>query len=155
METEEARLHNPLLVELLNPQCIHGKKSTFLQYFIELLDDQGLSSFNCDNVDVVCEKWIGIIDEDTSEGGRIDVFIDVFIDDHKQQIIIENKIYAEDQPLQLLRYRNAYPHATILYLTLYGDDPSNVSTGNKEINYHTVSGCEMSFPVIQLSYSGA
>src|SRR6056297_3305457 len=99
METEEARLHNPLLAELLNPKGTHGKKNIFLQYFIELLDQKSLTTFNYDDASVECEKWIGFIDSDISEGGRIDVFID----DHKQQIIIENKIYAKDQPNQLFR----------------------------------------------------
>lgn len=135
METEEARLHNPFLAELLNPKGSHGKESTFLRHFIDLLDNQELASFDCGNATVECEKWIGSIDTDTSKGGRIDAFIE----DYQQQIIIENKIYAEDQHQQLLRYRNAYPNATILYLTLYGDEPNEISTDSKKINYNTVS----------------
>ena len=45
-----------------------------------------------------------------------------------------------------MRYRNAYPDATILYLTLFGDDASAVSTGNKEINYCTVSYDQLILP---------
>src|SRR6056297_1956376 len=90
METEEARLHNPLLAELLNSNGIHGKKSVFLRHFIELLDLKSLTSFDYENATVESEKWIGFIDSDTSEGGRIDVFIV----DNKNQIIVENKIYA-------------------------------------------------------------
>lgn len=56
----------------------------------------------------------------------------------KYIVIIENKIYAGDQELQLERYRNyaekAYRGFTLFYLTLDGCEPSEWSTGEKQDN---------------------
>ena len=54
----------------------------------------------------------------------------------ENQIVIENKIDAGDQYNQLLRYYNQYPKptSTLLYLTLYGSNPSKDSIGHLEIN---------------------
>jgi len=46
----------------------------------------------------------------------------------KNQIIIENKIYAGDQYGQLLRYSQYAPDADIIYLTLDGKAPDKSST---------------------------
>ncbi|MDF1512394.1 MAG: PD-(D/E)XK nuclease family protein, partial [Anaerolineae bacterium] len=61
--------------------------------------------------------------------------IDIFIADNETAIILENKIYAPDQPKQLQRYYRAikkqgFQHVIIVYLSLYGDDPGAESMGN-------------------------
>lgn len=66
-----------------------------------------------------------------SEGGRIDILIST----KDRAIIIENKIYAQDQEKQLVRYHNYakryYPKGfVILYLTLDGHQPSAYSCGD-------------------------
>lgn len=48
------------------------------------------------------EKVIGNRNEDATEGGRIDMAIAV----GSWLLVIENKIYAQDQDRQLLRYAN-------------------------------------------------
>ena len=69
-------------------------------------------------------------------------------DKYKQTIIIENKIYAGDQPCQLLRYNNfarrteKLPNEKyiILYLTLHeGGQPSEGSIGNEPFEYFCIS----------------
>ncbi|NJN97281.1 MAG: PD-(D/E)XK nuclease family protein [Anaerolineales bacterium] len=50
-----------------------------------------------------------------------------------QAIILENKIYAEDQPGQLARYyesvqKQGFEDISVIYLTLNGDNPSEQST---------------------------
>jgi len=47
-------------------------------------------------------------------------------------VLIENKIYAEDQRCQLVRYRNYDPKAHLIYLTLDGVIASEWSTENEE-----------------------
>jgi hypothetical protein len=68
----------------------------------------------------------------TKGKGRIDIFIET----EKNVIVIENKIYAGDQEKQLNRYKKFldkkyknYKNYKILYLTRYGTEPSEYSTG--------------------------
>jgi hypothetical protein len=49
------------------------------------------------------------------------------VKDGKNSIVIENKIYAEDQNQQLIRYYNKYPNAIMLYLTLDGKEAASKS----------------------------
>ena len=45
-------------------------------------------------------------------------------DDAGRQIVIENKIYAGEQENQLGRYQAFAPNATLIFLTLNGDEPT-------------------------------
>ena len=62
------------------------------------------------------------------EGGRLDIICQ---DRNSNKIIIENKIHAPDQINQLLRYHNYDKNATLIYLNLYGGEPTELSLGNK------------------------
>lgn len=83
------------------------------------------------------EHIIGIEREKLTSGHR---FIDINIVTENFEIIIENKIDAGDQMAQLsdyLRYaEDAYPDKTILviYLTLTGYEPSEVSISRDEVD---------------------
>ena len=79
--------------------------------------------FNVSKVQVEQEKYIGPTTE--KKGGRIDLILS----DGNNSLIIENKIYADDQTNQLLRYHNYRPTAKLVYLSLYGDKPSKKSLG--------------------------
>lgn len=138
LRTEEVRLHSAFLAELLNPQGTHGLSSLFLEAFLKRLglpnDYLDVNKVSNDNK----EKIIGPVTE--KEGGRIDIIIE----DGKHAIIIENKIYAEDQKNQLLRYYNygkeKYQDGFILiYLTLDGHEPNKCSLGNKRFDYACLS----------------
>jgi hypothetical protein len=116
-------IHSAIIAEFLNPTGTHGLKSKLLKCFIETLgDDFKIHDFNCEKARVRTEC--------STEDGRIDILIE---DDKDKAIIIENKIYANDQPEQLKRYdryaakkyKNGYQ---ILYLTLYGDNASEQSS---------------------------
>lgn len=58
-------------------------------------------------------------------GGRIDIVIE---DVMRRRILIENKIYAGDQENQLTRYRNFDRSARLYYLTLFGVNPTNLTS---------------------------
>ena len=141
--TEEVRLHSAFLAELLNPQGTHGLSSLFLKAFLKRL---GLPNNYLDVYKVSQdnkEKLIGPVTD--KEGGRIDIIIE----DGKHAVIIENKIYAEDQKNQLLRYYNYgkenYQDGFILiYLTLDGHEPNECSLGNKRFAFVCLSySCEI------------
>lgn len=113
--------HSAIIAEFLSPTGTHGLKSKFLESFIQLLgDDFTVENFNYEKSKVRTEH--------PTEEGRIDIFIE---DNQNKAIIVENKIYAGDQPEQLKRYnryaeryKNGYQ---IIYLTLWGNDASEQS----------------------------
>jgi len=124
IESSEVVTHSRFLTELLNPNGSHGIGDTFLKLFVDQLD---IPDFNTKTATAKSEISIGEKTDET--GGRIDIVIS---NQSGRKIVIENKIYAVDQPNQLLRYRNQYPDATLLYLTLNGKKPSDYSKGKGE-----------------------
>ena len=132
MSTDEVHTHSAFIAELLNPQGSHGCGDEFLKAFIEIIP--GLEGFEIETVRAKAqvELSIGRINEDYTEGGRLDII--AYTDIHA--IIIENKIYAGDKYNQLLRYHeyaeSRYKNNNrILYLTLDGGSPSEGSTGKQ------------------------
>ena len=118
LESKEVRLHSSLLAELLKPNGMCGVGNAFQKAFLAIL---GLPENYIVDGRVSVELSIGTTTD--TEGGRIDIIME----DGNHAIIIENKIYAQDQPAQLLRYtnfaRNNYPHGyRLLYLTLDGKE---------------------------------
>lgn len=136
--SEEVRLHSSFIAALLDPKADHGCGSDFLKAFCTECDvsfsDVG---FICEHAIISVEFNAGRIDNDYTEGGRIDILIEQF--DKQKAIVIENKVYAGDQQNQLSRYKNYceksanYPDWKILYLTPDGHEPSEFSSGSKEI----------------------
>lgn len=110
--------HSAIIAEFLNPNGSHGLKSKLLECFVETLGDNFIiENFNFEIARVRTEHSTG--------EGRIDVLLE---DNQNKAIIIENKIYASDQPEQLKRY-NRYAQAykngyQIFYLTLFGNEAS-------------------------------
>lgn len=132
MEASEVRMHSAFLAELLNPIGSHGQKDVFLRLFIEAFcfKENCLDSASCK---VEVEKHTAFMNEERTEGGRIDIII---TDRANKHIIIENKIYAGDQEKQLLRYYNYSNTADLFYLTLNGNAPENGSKVNLEEGIH-------------------
>lgn len=123
LESSEVRMHSAFIGELLNPRGSHGQKDIFLKLFVDAFCFKGII-IDTASCQVEIEKHAGFINEDRTEGGRIDIFIS---DKNNNHIIIENKIYAGDQHNQLVRYHNHSQNADILYLTLDGSPPSEQS----------------------------
>jgi hypothetical protein len=130
LESSEVRMHSAFLAELLNPDGSHGQKDMFLKLFLNsfCFKNNPIHSESCK---VEVEKHTGFITEQGTEGGRIDIVIS---DKFNHQIIIENKIYAGDQLNQLLRYHKYSPNADLIYLTLDGNEPSDLSKNDLSIN---------------------
>lgn len=146
MDSNEVKMHSAFLGELLNPNGSHGLKDEPLKIFLDLLNGKfnEIDSKENDNkfeldtktVTTIVEKHIGITNEDKTEGGRIDIIVE---DKNKKAIIIENKIYAIEQPNQLIRYNNYSKNAPILYLTLHGDAPTSHGELKQNIDYFNIS----------------
>lgn len=123
LESNEVRLHSALLAELLRPNGMSGVGNAFQKAFLAIL---GLPENYIVDGKVSVELSIGTTTD--SERGRIDIIME----DGNHAVIIENKIYAQDQPAQLLKYtnfaRDNYPHGyRLLYLTLDGKEASDDS----------------------------
>ncbi len=111
MESDEVKTHSRFLAELLNPKGSHGQKDVFLKKFIDRFE---ILDFETENAEVFVEFYIGEVTPNS--GGRIDILVR----NKSDVVMIENKIYASEQPNQLTRYRNYRPKGNLLYLTLDG-----------------------------------
>lgn len=139
--------HSAIISNLLNAKGKHGQKDLFLKLFIQIVKEKyNLSNFlnendfddtkiaildqiNTVNSIVEIEKHVGKVDYETAEGGRIDIIVS----ERAYNVIIENKIYATDQPQQLVRYYKYDKNAPIFYLTLLGDLPNESSVKTADV----------------------
>ena len=123
--SDEVNLHSNFIASLLDPNGDHYKGDLFLKLFLETcgIDDFGI---------------------DTSRATVFKEFkhIDIYISDGKKHIILENKVYAKDQPTQIARYIETIQNEgaevkdediCVLYLHPDGKLPDNQSFGD----YHT------------------
>ncbi|MDE3738567.1 PD-(D/E)XK nuclease family protein [Pseudomonas resinovorans] len=112
--SDEVNLHSRFLAFLLNPKASHNCGAELLQHFLSTMEIEGFDVTNAtvqteyQNIDVLIRNPAG------------------------QAIIIENKIYAGDQPEQLVRYHQCMVNEGCkqiwtLYLTLDGHEPEEHS----------------------------
>lgn len=137
VDANETRLHSAFIADLLNPLGSHGLDDIFLNLLLkDVLPDN--FEFDTKKVSVEVEKNIGFINDDGTEGGRLDIFLS---DRNNSQIFIENKIYAGDQKNQLIRYSNYNKKAVIFYLCLAEKEVDNFSCGNlvKDKDYYLIT----------------
>ena len=125
--TSDEISHSRVIAMLINPCGEHNMGYSFLKLFIETIAGEKWSDDEYCHSEVETEK--------SSKSGRVDILIS----SGKRQILIENKIYAQDQDRQLMRYHEDYPDASILYLTLKGIEPSGASA--KGLNMGTDYKC--------------
>ncbi|WP_316819463.1 PD-(D/E)XK nuclease family protein [Pedobacter gandavensis] len=113
---DEVHLHSRFLYELLHPKGMHGMGTAFLEKLLELLE---INEFSLKNVQIQKEHRN----------------IDLLITNETQAIIIENKLWAVDQPAQLQRYYDhisskGFKDIRIYYLSIDGKDAEAHSIGN-------------------------
>ncbi|KFF22842.1 PD-(D/E)XK nuclease family protein [Chryseobacterium sp. JM1] len=131
MENNERYTHSAIIGELLNPYGSHNFGNLFLKEFLNCVS----CDFCIDQIEVITEEYVGL-----QLGSR--TFLDIVIKDKKNGnvILIENKIWAEDQVNQLERYQSSYRNSdqTIFYLTPFESNYYNTSFSNyTKISYHT------------------
>ena len=85
--SDEVNLHSNFIASLLDPNGDHYKNDLFLKLFLEMC---GIDDFS--------------IDTSTATVFKEFKHIDIYISDGKKHIILENKVYAKDQPTQIARY---------------------------------------------------
>jgi len=126
----EVNLHSRFIGKMIDPNEKHFQETLFLEKFLNILK---IYDFDLSNSTVYIEK-------DN---------IDLLITDNKKFIIIENKLMAEDQPCQIIRYINKIiknkkikptgdivKDIIVVYLTLKKDRiPKNHIVENNYIYY--------------------
>ena len=126
-EHDEVRLHSRMIASLLDPSGEHYQSTLFLDKFLEVLDitDFNINSKNCS----VYREYKNI---------------DLYITDGNKHIILENKVYAKDQPKQIKRYIDEITKkenknlklndVLVIYLSLDRIEPSRNSLDDLSIN---------------------
>lgn len=126
MENNERYTHSNIIAELLNAKGSHTFGNKFFELFLEQV---GISDFSTSNYEVLTEEYVGSIS--CSDGSSMRTFLDVVVKDKNtgKVILIENKIWAEDQPYQIERYYDKYKEKIVklLYLNVnvWNDIPTN------------------------------
>lgn len=140
--SDEVNLHSNFIASLLDPNGDHYKGDLFLKLFLETC---GIDDF----------------DIDTSMATVFKEFkhIDIYISDGKKHIILENKVYAKDQPTQIARYIEAIKKEGaedediyVLYLHPDRELPKENSLGGYKLNQDNTKlekdGSSINFKVI-------
>lgn len=139
-ETDEVRLHSKFIHELLSPKGSHRLGAGLLKAFLRSIEPP-LQTVNGDPVPSINEDQVTVKNEDDS--------IDLTIVQHKPPtlaIIIENKVFAGDQPRQLANYlekmeSRGFEHnqIAVCYLSLFeGDSPSDDSLRDR-LEHHQIN----------------
>jgi ribosomal protein S18 len=120
-EYDEVNLHSKFITELLKDKN-YGRK--FIELLLPII---GVEKINYKRVNIFSEYSV-------KDNGRIDIILKFFLEDNKKVIVIENKIYADDQYQQLKRYYDSMlmegyksEEIELVYLTLAGAEPSEDS----------------------------
>ena len=118
--SDEVNLHSNFIASLLDPNGDHYKGDLFLKLFLETC---GIDDFR--------------IDTSTATVFKEFKHIDIYISDGKKHIILENKVYAKDQPTQIARYIETIKDEGakdediyVLYLHPDGELPDKQSFGD-------------------------
>ena len=117
--SDEVRLHSRMIGSLLNPNGKHYQETLFLEIFLKTIgwDDFDL---NLEDTKVYVEY------ED----------IDLYITDGSKHLIIENKIWANDQPCQITKYINIIVNENSKSMEMQ-DDTSRLSPDVLRVIYLT------------------
>ena len=140
--SDEVNLHSNFIASLLDPNGDHYKNDLFLKLFLEMC---GIDDFSID----------------TSRATVFKEFkhIDIYISNGKKHIILENKVYAKDQPTQIARYIKAIKKEGaedediyVLYLHPDRELPKENSLGGYKLNQDNTKlekdGSSINFKVI-------
>ncbi|MGB3467805.1 MAG: PD-(D/E)XK nuclease family protein [Cyclobacteriaceae bacterium] len=92
----EEKVHTPFLYHLLTPNASHEQGSLFIDTYFRMVLKMDITFQEMDDY--------AIYQELSGEHGRIDLLINYRHQGHDHLVVIENKIYAADQPGQLARY---------------------------------------------------
>lgn len=150
---DEVRTHSALLANLLSPHGSHAQGAHFLEGFLRHCYDH-LERFPIPPLPLVPNQWQVSAEEHTVHGN-----LDLVIRSPQQGylIVIENKIWAAEQPEQLARYsewlillQRQYPQQALLFLTPHG----HRAYSNGDFGYQRLSYRDHLVPWLEASLTG-
>lgn len=113
--------HSKIIAELLDSKGSHNFGNKFLELFLKQV---GINDFDKSNYKVIREEYFS--DVSCGDGQSMRTFLDIVIKEVStgKVILIENKIWAENQYKQLERYYECYQDKIIklLYLNVFEYD---------------------------------
>lgn len=131
----ETVTHTPFLVNLLNPEGSHAQGDLFLRSFLQKVVGFGnLGQFRLQELKE---------NKHAQSLGIMDIFLRFVLAKKQYALVIENKVYAGDQPKQLKRYfeycRNVMGYADeqikILYLSPNGKPPKEKGSDQVPVDF--------------------
>ena len=140
MVYDEVNTHSAFLKNLLDPAGSHAQQHLFLDTFLQMCSETS-ADFPLPNGDLRSGRWRVTAEKATSYG-RLDLVVANL--QLGYLLVIENKVYAQDQENQLARYARwmreqlgRYPQQVLIYLTPDGR-ASSTSRGHDycRISYH-------------------
>jgi hypothetical protein len=128
---KEVQAHTPFLGELLNPKGNHGQGFVFLKGFLRMAQQRGLL---LPPGSIESFRWQVGIEQGAAPYGNIDIIVRCL--PLRYLLVIENKIWAGEQPDQLRRYadwmatqRKAYDVRQMVFLTPTGRTSDTIEDG--------------------------
>ncbi|EKT4488679.1 PD-(D/E)XK nuclease family protein [Shewanella algae] len=130
---DEVRLHTRFIYALLNPKGKHYQGTRFLELFLEAIGRPNWLDLSS----------VTVLKEHCPDGQQDQ--IDLWITDGKRQIVIENKLNAQDQRRQVARYLEAVgatdsapaDDTLFIYLTKNRQSPSTFGLGELSVCQQT------------------
>jgi hypothetical protein len=126
LQYREVGTHSALLAHLLDPESGHNQGTLFLQSFLDVVVERAKVRGQRLQLPIeIGSNWRCRPEVRLPNGhGQVDILIQ----GPSFSMLIENKIYAADQPNQLYRYwdyaRKLWEHYVLVYLTPHGVPPS-------------------------------
>ena len=130
--------HSKILAEFLNPRGMHGQTdAAFLKAFFKIINNK----INKKSEDCLFDEWTYVRTEESAKLGELNIGrFDVYLENYKKKVIcvIENKIFAGEQPTQLERYSNWLEDKEgyttyLIFLTLDGHESSTIAAKKEYI----------------------
>lgn len=135
----EERLHTPFLAHLLDPAGAHSQGRLFFDAFLSMVLPADAIPPGISHIEVSPEHH--------TPYGRIDILVKYRVRERQsdvgklQAVVIENKVYAPDQPRQLERYHNYLTKTLglktgefhLIYLSPWKQQPSIEKEGEEDL----------------------
>ena len=141
----DENMFSSIIADMLCPKGAHGQKEAFLAAFLKLIEKKTGRNIKNKSFSFVTKIQR---EESTEEGRRMDIYVE-FMD--RFLLVIENKVWAKDQPKQVEDYLSEIKARKCLdylfiYLTPGGSNPTKESieeakreTFRKEGRFATMS----------------
>lgn len=143
LQPNEVRLSN-VIAKLLHPNELHGQSGIFLAAFLETIYDECHLPF-IQKIRTIWAENKKNISVETEVSTATQRRMDILISGNGYGLMIENKPWADDQPDQLMAYREElekrFPgQFLMIYLSGDGSPPTEVSLSKESLSLMSIKG---------------